>query len=231
MKTFIINKNIRGFYHREYVGGKFRGMNRDQILQKVQKMQEIEDVIFILKNDCGDIPSDLVYRAAWVVISILCTDLPQIYRLVGKNFLTVCVVPRAKRDDRYKPEQLYFRKAVKRTIQILQDLHSLGEIDCKFEDGIDYIKREKDTKTTHLSKGWSKGNGDLPEPYPGITKETCYIDCEKIKNKDILLIDDVYTKGINVDEDAIQALLDYGANSVVFYAIGYTIPHIIPYIV
>jgi predicted amidophosphoribosyltransferase len=41
--------------------------------------------------------------------------------------------------------------------------------------------------------------------------------------KDILLIDDVYTCSINIDEDAIQALYDNGANSVIFYAIGKTV--------
>ena len=41
--------------------------------------------------------------------------------------------------------------------------------------------------------------------------------------KDILLIDDIYTKTVNIDEDAIQALLDNGARSVFFYAIGKTV--------
>jgi len=65
-----------------------------------------------------------------------------------------------------------------------------------------------------------KDNGDLP--YPGITKKTCSISNE-IKGKDILLIDDIYTKTVNVDEDAIQALLDNGAKSVYFYAVVKTI--------
>lgn len=39
----------------------------------------------------------------------------------------------------------------------------------------------------------------------------------------ILLIDDIYTKTVNIDEDAIQALLNKGARQVFFYAIGYTI--------
>jgi predicted amidophosphoribosyltransferase len=41
--------------------------------------------------------------------------------------------------------------------------------------------------------------------------------------KDILLIDDIYTKTVNIDEDAIQALLSKGAKSVSFYAIGFTV--------
>lgn len=60
------------------------------------------------------------------------------------------------------------------------------------------------------------------KPYPGITRETCYIDKEKIKNKTIILIDDIYTKTVNIDEDCIQALLDAGAKDVIFYAIART---------
>ena len=41
-----------------------------------------------------------------------------------------------------------------------------------------------------------------------------------IKGKNILLIDDLYTKSININEDMIQALLDNGAKSVIFYSIG-----------
>lgn len=59
-------------------------------------------------------------------------------------------------------------------------------------------------------------------PYPGITKETCIISND-VKGKEILLIDDLYTETINIDEDAIQALIDFGANSVVFYALGKTV--------
>lgn len=55
--------------------------------------------------------------------------------------------------------------------------------------------------------------------FPGITKATCHIS-PHVKDQDVLLIDDIYTPGVNIDEDAIQALLDAGAKSVTFYAIG-----------
>ncbi len=58
-------------------------------------------------------------------------------------------------------------------------------------------------------------------PYPGITRKTCTISPE-VTEKDILLIDDIYTSNVYIDEDAIQALLDNGANSVKFYAVGKT---------
>jgi hypoxanthine-guanine phosphoribosyltransferase len=65
------------------------------------------------------------------------------------------------------------------------------------------------------------GDGDMP--YPGITKHTCKISNE-VKGKDILLIDDIYTRTINIDEDAIEALLEKRAKSVVFYSVAKTKP-------
>ena len=59
-------------------------------------------------------------------------------------------------------------------------------------------------------------------PYVGITNATCNISDDVI-GKDILLIDDIYTRTVNIDEDAIQSLIDKGANSVSFYAIGKTV--------
>ncbi|MCF6205161.1 MAG: hypothetical protein L3J59_16105 [Methylococcaceae bacterium] len=58
-------------------------------------------------------------------------------------------------------------------------------------------------------------------PYKGITNDTCHIS-DNVRGRTIILIDDIYTGGVNIDEDAIQALLDKGARSVYFYAIGKT---------
>ena len=44
-----------------------------------------------------------------------------------------------------------------------------------------------------------------------------------VRGKDIVLIDDLYTKTVNIDEDAIQALHDNGARSVIFYSVGKTL--------
>jgi predicted amidophosphoribosyltransferase len=54
-----------------------------------------------------------------------------------------------------------------------------------------------------------------------LLKDTCKLSSE-IKGRDILLVDDIYTPGCGIDEDAIQALYDAGARSVIFYAVGYT---------
>lgn len=62
-------------------------------------------------------------------------------------------------------------------------------------------------------------NNDGPEPYPGITEETCAIS-PNVKAMNILLVDDIYTPGVNIDEDCINALLKMGAKTVTFYAVG-----------
>ena len=43
-----------------------------------------------------------------------------------------------------------------------------------------------------------------------------------VKSKRILLVDDIYTEGVNIDEDAIQTLYEYGAKKVIFYSIAKT---------
>ena len=89
-----------------------------------------------------------------------------------------------------------------------------------FIDSTDHVVRHTDTRTTHMDKSGYGGEGNLP--YPGITKDTCTIS-DKVRGKDILLIDDLYTASVNIDEDAIQALFDNGARSVTFYSLGKTI--------
>ena len=122
--------------------------------------------------------------------------------------LTICIVPRSKSESTYNHNQLLFKKVVQYIIA------ELG-----FQDGSNYIVRHTDTRTTHLAHTQFAGNGDMP--YPGITRKTCTISPE-VTEKDILLIDDIYTSNVYIDEDAIQALLDNGANSVKFYAVGKT---------
>jgi len=192
-----LKKDTTAFYHSDYHSGgnwKIDGT--------------IENMIWTLKNDSSPFPFRLP-RAKQRLENILSTDLPQILNSTNFNNLTVCVVPRAKKDSYYKTDQLYFR-------QIINDV--VSKINS-FQSGTNYIKRHTNTKTTHL-RGEEGGDGRLP--YIGITKNTCTISNE-VQNKNILLIDDIYTKSVNIDEDAIQALLDSGAKSVIFYAIGKTV--------
>lgn len=192
-----LRKSINAFYNSDYSGGgrwKIPGT--------------IENIICTLKNDITPHSQLVLLNASQQLANILTSDLPQILRQTGKSSLTVCVIPRAKVN--YKADQLLFKSTVEDVIKRLNG----------FSNGTTYIKRHLDTKTTHLSKGISAGGNGKP-PYPGITKETCVIS-EDVKGKDILLIDDLYTKTVNIDEDAIQALLDKGAKSVVFYSVGKT---------
>lgn len=42
------------------------------------------------------------------------------------------------------------------------------------------------------------------------------------RGKTVLLVDDIYIKGVNVAEDCIQTLLDLGAKDVILYVIAKT---------
>jgi len=198
----FISKSIDAFYHSEYHGGN---------TELRQTIGTVENIITTLKNQFQDKSVEVLKRVGNNLIEILKTDLAQVVQISGKRNLTVCIIPRAKALSTYTKNQLVFRQAV--TI-VSNKLNGLN-------DGTDYITRHTDTRTTHLDRSGYGGDGDLP--YPGITKNTCTIS-SNVKGKDILLIDDLYTETVNIDEDAIQALLENGANSVVFYALGKTAP-------
>lgn len=173
----------------------------------MNRIGTVENIITILKNNFRNTSTNALIQARDNLVRILISDLPQILQINGNN-LTVCVVPRSK--TVYLPNQLLFKEAVSIAISQLSG----------FVNGANYIIRHTNTRTTHLDKSGHGGDGDLP--YPGITIGTCTIS-ENVRGKDILLIDDLYTETTNIDEDAIQALLDKGASSVVFYAVGKTL--------
>ena len=188
-----LQQNIQGYYHTSYV----RYGNPGN-----------PDYLNDLKNTFNDFSKKKLDNATNQLYNILKTDLFQF-----NKSLTICVVPRSKAENTYSHNQLLFKKVVQ---------HLIAELN--FKDGSNYIIRHTDTKTTHLAHSYRAsqyaGNGSMP--YPGITKDTCDIDTN-VKGKNILLIDDIYTNGVNVDEDAIQALLDNGANLVIFYSVGKTV--------
>lgn len=209
LKEFTIEPNeflkqpIQTFYYRDYFGGGYWNVEG-----------RIEHLIWSIKNDEGCKYSHKRYLStAYKRLKfILQKELPKIYNKIGVENLSVCVVPRAKKESEYKEDQLLFRKAVSDVVEELKE-------DLSLTNGTKYLVRHTSTKTTHLRN--SEDLSPYPAPYPGITQETCYIS-DNVKGKDILLIDDVYTKTANIDEDAIQALLDKGAKSVHFYAVGKT---------
>jgi phosphoribosylpyrophosphate synthetase len=193
-----IIKNIQSFYNSEYSGG---GGRR-------QANGTIENTVCTLKNDVTPFTKTVLDDTVQQLRGILKKDLPEVLQFTKLKSLTVCVVPRAKVN--YNQNQLLFKSTV----------HTVASQLFGFNDGTDFIIRHTDTRTTHRDRAGYGGNGDLP--YRGITKNTCTIS-NYVKGKNILLIDDLYTKSINIDEDAIQALIEIGANRVFFYAIGRTV--------
>lgn len=188
-----LNRSVKGFYHIAYTG--YGNLDNPNYLND-------------LKNTFNNARVEKLQRAVNELLDVLKLDLPKF-----DTNLVICLVPRSKAETSYTYHQLLFKKVVQHTIQ------ELG-----FIDGSDYIVRHTDTKTTHLAHTLRgapyAGNGEMP--YPGITRDTCTIS-KGIKGKDILLIDDIYTSRVYIDEDVIQTLFDSGANTVKFYAVGRTI--------
>ncbi len=198
-KNNFLTKNIQGFYHTHFGG---------------VDLPNNPNFLYKLKNDIHhNWTIDQLKIAMKEFANILSIDLPEIQTHLGIQALTICVVPRSKADNSYHQNQLLFKATVK------QIVNKLGLI-----DGTSYITRHTNTKTTHLRRPMEGFNNDGDLPYVGITNATCNI-LNDVNGKDILLIDDIYTKTVNIDEDAIQSLISKGANSVSFYAIGNTISH------
>lgn len=194
-----LKQDVVAFYNCDYQGG-----------GNWRVPGSIENLICTFKNDITPYAPSILSNAINRLIPILKNDLPRILQKSGKSSLRVCVIPRAKREDSYRTNQLLFRSTVQSVVQILSG----------FVDGSHDIIRHTHTATTHLARNGNGGTGELP--YVGITKDTCNI-ADAVIGQDILLIDDLYTKTVNIDEDCIQALLDKGARSVIFYSIGKTV--------
>lgn len=201
INKFVISGNsflttpIQAYFHQYYTG---------------YKQPDNPDFINTLKNTFNSESTISLEVAKNKVIDILLEDVQAIIKEQNiNNFVLICV-PRAKILESYRPSQLMLKEAVQAVAGVVAT------------DGTNYIKRIVDTKTTHLRNAVMSVANDGPEPYPGITVNTCKIDKKNIFNKNIILIDDIYTKSVNIDEDCIQALLDNGAKKVIFYSIAFT---------
>ncbi len=197
-----LNQKIKAFYHTNYIGYKKQGN---------------PDYLNHLKNTFANDSERELNDGDRKLGEVLLVDFPRIIDTLKLDSLLVCVVPRAKPLAFYESTQLMFKSKVK---SILKQLNG-------FSDGTDCIIRHTCTKTTHLQNAFNSGrlhdyDNSGAMPYPGITTQTCYVS-NFVKGKDVLLVDDIYTKSVNIDEDAIQALLTKGAKSVTFYAIAYTV--------
>lgn len=198
MKNFKIlhnkylNQDINAYANCDYVG-----------YQKVSN----PDYLIRLKNGSKKYDEMKLMGDFIKVCDIATNNLKDIQNKQHCDF-SICVVPRSKKEESYSQCQLMFKKAISCATNIVG-----------MEDLTDAIKRIKNTKTTH---NWRLENNTGSNPYLGITQDTCYINKNSIKNKNIILVDDIYTRGINVCEDCLQTLLNLGAKSVIMYVIAKT---------
>lgn len=174
------------------------------------------DYINLLKNTFNNEALSNLNNAKNELRHTLRNELIEIISAIPDREIVICIVPRAKSENSYSQNQLQFKATCRNIIRSLR-------IPGKFIiDGSSFITRHTDTCTTHLARS-PIGGGNGPMPYVGITKDTCHISTGII-NRHILLIDDIYTKNVNIDEDVIQCLLDNGAKDVTFFSIART-PH------
>lgn len=159
--------------------------------------------INILKNyPILNSDEDLI-GAVDVLKEVLNKDIPLIKNKIGVYPLTIVLIPRSK------PIQEEWFQWLRNSVSEWVDDH----IEDGYINGCMYIIRQENSPMTH------SGETGI---YPGITNDTCTISNE-IEGKNILLIDDIYTHGVNVDEDAIQAVLDNKPKSIAFYSLAKTL--------
>lgn len=203
MKTFNIEPNrylkqpVTGYFHTHYIKMGY---------------ENNPDYINRLKNDLLHADALTLSSDAKIVMDILANDLPSIIEKKSIHRPVVCVMPRAKQTSYYDDSQLMFQSAVSQSVD---NIHGI-------KNGTTWITRLKATKTTHLRGAeWYRDPSNL-SPYQGITNDTCIIS-PKVKGRNIILVDDVYTADVNVIEDTLQALIDKGAKSVTSYVLSKTI--------
>ncbi len=171
--------------------------------------QRVTQAILILKNRYNKTDLLKLKRAKNYIKTIAKDAIQDIIRqqnLQTSDTVIVCV-PRSKAN--FTANQLLFRKGI---------WEAANEI-TGTENGVNFIERVTNTKTTHL-RNTKNGDmsGDGADPYPGITRDTCVMN-GSVRGKIVILVDDIYTKNVNVDEDCCQFLLEQGARAVILYTI------------
>ncbi len=206
MQNFIIEANhyltkaTSAYYHTDYIN--FYAENHPKYIN-------------VLKNIENRETDKALAAAVQEMKSALLEDLLTLHQEILKsdsqNSYFVCMVPRSKVESRFTPNQLLFRHTLN---VVLREITFYG-------NGINFIERTQDTRTTHLKQENKYFVNDGIPFEKGITMKTCRIS-DNVRGKNIILIDDVYTKTVNIDEDAIEALYQKGAKNVIFYAVGKT---------
>lgn len=158
MKKFTIKANkyldrdIQGYYNCEYIG--YHKSGNPDFINRLKNMTKQYSELDLVKDFIA------VYEKAVKNIEEITQR--------NSNYM-VCVIPRSKAEEHYKACQLMFKKAISSVAENLS-----------LENGVDVIKRVKDTKTTH---DWrlEHNTGDMPYKY--ITIDTCNINKSAISGK------------------------------------------------
>lgn len=199
----FLSRKINLYYRYNYVSKRSYGGS--------EKDRQMSEDIRTLKNQfCNESFMKLqsaaqrIEREISVGLGILLQQLP-----VSSQPYVIVAVPRSKAD--FCDDQLYLIKAI-----------SNAASQHRAENGAYFIQRHTDTKTTHLMHTGENRNVDMnttgDAPYPGITERTCSLNGD-VRGKNVILIDDIYTQGVGVDEDCAQFLFNNGARNVVLYTL------------
>ena len=200
LRNAFLSRTCDGYFNRYYTGYRTPG-NPDFInYLKNQFQSESPRTLEMCRNE---------------VTKCVKQDLLAIRNSERLQHAVVVTVPRSKAN--MPSNQMGFRLAVQAGVNGLRR-RGFSE----FEDGTFCIERHTNTRTTHIRKEVANFDNSGDMPYVGITKATCHIDARAIKGKTVILVDDIYTRTVNIDEDCIQALYDAGAARVILYVVAFT---------
>ena len=93
-----------------------------------------------LKNDRRDYDR-VITQCEDIAAKVLAADLAELVSMYGP--LTVCAIPRSKRESAYPPEKMGLKRAIRKAIAMNPNL----------ADGMDYIVRHTNTLCTHRGVG------------------------------------------------------------------------------
>lgn len=188
-----LDKKACGYFSYDYVG--YQQPDNPDFINRLKNMTKKWNELELVHDFI------MAYETAYKAIG-------EIIRKETFSNCVVAVIPRSKTENSYSQSQRLFRKAI-----------SCATDKLGLSNATDAIKRIRNTKTTH---SWRLENNAGNAPYPGITKDTCEISARAITGKNVILVDDVYTEGVNIAEDCIQTLYDLGAKCVILYVIAKT---------
>ncbi|MBS9779298.1 MAG: hypothetical protein KGV51_01595 [Moraxellaceae bacterium] len=219
LNKFVIERNeylerdIQGFYRTDYVGYK-KPSNPDYI----NTLKNTYNSISIW--ELSDAKDTLLY-ANTRNPNYLKNELVEILKTFPNDNIpiVICVVPRARANNCFHKNQLLFRRTIGTVINELIENNSCNH---RIINGVNFIQRHTSTRTTHLPREMPNYDNSGDDPYIGISKDTCNFS-DEIQGNHVLLIDDIYTKNVNIDEDCLQVLIDMGCQELKFFAIAKTV--------